>query len=166
MAFEREASACCAACVAEGVEVSSSGCYLMWLFYRYFCKFTGIIVNWGTHSQHCAAPDVCVPRLSGTGNVGVSPRAVLLRARGGEGQAQPFPNSSHIPGAAGGAVPPLDPQQELQLLVPVPVLAKTWHYPQPQLAKLLCDLPQRDAGPLREFCAQIGFGLGFLLVFI
>lgn len=47
----------------------------------------------------------------------------------------------------------------------VPVLTKTWHYPQPQLAELLCDLPQRDTGPGRELSAQICFGLGFLLVF-
>lgn len=50
-------------------------------------------------------------------------------------------------------------------MVPVPVFTKTWHYPQPQLAKLPCDLPQRDAGPGREFCAQICFGLGFFVGF-
>lgn len=50
-------------------------------------------------------------------------------------------------------------------MVPVPVLTKMWHYPQPQLAKLPCDLPQRDTGPAREFCAQICFGLGFFVGF-
>lgn len=116
---------------------------------------------------------VCIPWPSGTGSIGVN--SELFSSEPGEERDKQslfqtlFPHSQScgcwLCGRARGAAPPLDPQQELQLLVPVPVLTKTWHYPQPQLAKLPCDLPQMDMGPVREFCAQIWFGLGFLLVF-
>lgn len=113
---------------------------------------------------------VCVPC---TGSVGVS--SELFSSEPGEERDKHslfqtlFPHSRscrcRVCGGARGAAPPQDPQQELQLLVPVPVLTKTWHYPQPQRAKLPCDLPQRDSAPVGEFCAQIRFGLGFSLVF-
>lgn len=91
----------------------------MGLFYRYFYKLSGVICELGNtfpvfqHSWSRVCVCVCVPCLSCSGSVGVSSRAVLLRARRGEGQAQPFPGSSHIPRAA----PPAGPHQELQLLL-------------------------------------------------
>lgn len=57
----------------------------MGLFYRYFYKLSGVICELGNTFpvfQHSwSRVCVCVPCLSCSGSVGVSSRAVLLRAR-------------------------------------------------------------------------------------
>lgn len=93
------------------------------------------------------------------------------QVRGGTGTAfsKLFPHSRsrrcRVCGGAGGAAPPRDPHQELQLLVPVPVLTKTWHYPQPQLAKLPCDIAPKGHGSWKGIlCTNLlwfGFFIGF-----
>lgn len=141
-----------------------SGCCLMWLFYRYFYKFSGVICELGNtfpvfqHSWSwgcvCPLPELlwqCWCELQSC-----SPQSQVRRGTS-TASSRLFPHSQSCPctGSSPGAA----------AIASVPVLTKTWHYPQPQLAELLCDLPQRDTGSGRELCAQICFGLGFLLVF-
>lgn len=124
-------------------------------------------MSWGTHSQCSSTPGagcvcVCVcplPKLLWQCWCELQSCSPQSQVRRGTSTAfsRLFPHSQSCPssGSSPGAA----------ALASVPVLTKTWHYPQPQLAELLCDLPQRDTGSGRELCAQICFGLGFLLVF-
>lgn len=93
-----------------------SGCCLMGLFYRYFYKLSGVICELGntfpvfqhSWSRVCVCP---LPEL--LWQCWCELQSCSPQSRRGEGQAQPFPGSSHIPRAA----PPAGPHQELQLLL-------------------------------------------------
>lgn len=95
------------------MEVLCSGCCLMWLFYRYFYKFSGVICGLGSTFPVLLEQGVCVslPELLWQcwwELQSCSPQSQVRR-----GTSTAFPDSSHIPGAA----LPLGPPQELQLLV-------------------------------------------------